>query len=86
MLKIRRFVDGESVVFAIIGRIEAESLEQLESLIKAEAQPIVLDLKELTLAGRDAVRFLARCEQGGVRLSECPAYILEWIAAERGGK
>ncbi len=86
MLKIRKFVDAKSVVFALSGRIEGEHLPRLESLVKAEAEPIVLDLKEVILAGRDAVRFLADCEQGGARLKECPAYMLEWIAAERGKK
>jgi hypothetical protein len=83
MLKIRRLVEGESITFALSGRIEDQDLAQLRSLTEAEPRPVVLDLKEVTLAGRDAVRFLAECEQKGIRLSECPAYLLGWIAAER---
>ena len=83
MLKIRRLVDGESITFALSGRIEEQDLAQLRSLIEVEPRPIVLDLKEITLAGRDAVRFLAHCQQTGVRLRRCPVYLLGWIAAER---
>jgi len=83
MLKIRRLVEGESITFALSGRIEDQDLAQLHSLTESEPRP-VLDLKEVTLVGRDAVRFLAQCEQKGIRLSECPAYLVGWIAAERG--
>src|SRR5271169_1190812 len=44
---------------------------------------VVLDLKDLTLVDRDAVRFLKRCEAGGIGLKNCPAYIREWIERER---
>jgi hypothetical protein len=84
MLKIRRQVEGESITFALSGRIEDQDLAQLRSLTEAERGAVVLDLKEVTIAGRDAVSFLAQCEQKGIKLSECPAYLLGWIAAERG--
>lgn len=83
MLKIQRLVDGESITFALSGRIEDQDLAQLRSLTESEPRPIVLNLKEVTLAGRVAVRFLVQCEKRGMRLTECPAYLSGWIAAER---
>jgi hypothetical protein len=84
MLKIRRLVEGESITFALSGRIEGQDLAELRSLVESEPRPVVMDLKEVTLAGRDAVRFLAHCQQSGARLRRCPAYLVEWIAAEQG--
>lgn len=86
MLKIQRFVEGKLVVFALSGRIEEQNLGQLELLVKAEPESITVDLKEVDLAGRDAVAFLARCEASGATLKNCPAYIVDWIARERAAK
>ena len=77
-------MDGESIIFALSGRIEDDDVAQLRSLTESEPGPVVWDLKEVTLAGRDAVRFLAHCQQSGARLRRCPAYLVEWIAAEQG--
>jgi hypothetical protein len=57
----------------------------LKNLIDAEApgRRMVLDLKELILVDRDAVRFLKLCESNGIELRNCPAYIQEWITREK---
>lgn len=83
MLKIRRSVDGDLIVLALSGRIEDGGLAQLKTLIPAEQRRITLDLKEVTLVGREAVRFLAQCEEAGAAIQNCPAYIREWISQER---
>ena len=84
MLKIQRTVNGE-VVFTLSGRLDGENIGELHALFGAEAEGhrIVLDLKDLTLVDRDAVRFLERCEADSIKLKNCPAYIREWIARER---
>ena len=41
---------------------------------------------DVTLIDRDCVEFLARCEEDHVNLENCPAFIREWIEAERGRK
>lgn len=46
---------------------------------------LVLDLKEVRLVDRDAVRFLAHSEAAGARLRNCSAFIREWILQERNG-
>jgi anti-anti-sigma regulatory factor len=86
MLRITR-ERNKKIVFRVSGRIEAQNVAQLETLISSEAGglAIVVDLKELTLVDEDAVRFLEAIEVKGVELKNCPAYIREWITRERGG-
>jgi hypothetical protein len=55
---------------------------QLESLITAEPARIVFDLKEVNLVSREVVKFLGQCENDGITIRNCPAYIREWIARE----
>ena len=84
-LKIQRSADDGFVLFTLSGRIQVEHLAELQRLFEFETadQSIVLDLKEVRLVDRDAVKFLTRCEADGTRLDNCPAYIREWIARER---
>jgi anti-anti-sigma regulatory factor len=84
MLKITRAANGQ-VIFKLSGRMGAENVAELETLVSAEAsgRRIVLDLKDLTLVDQDAVSFLKRCEADGIQLKNCPAYIREWITRER---
>jgi hypothetical protein len=86
MLTIQRS-SNEGVVFTLSGRIETEDVVELERLLSLEAvgQDIALDLQDITLLDRDAVRFLGRCEEQSIKLEICPAYIREWIDSERGG-
>jgi len=60
-------------------------LADLQSLFQSEAggHDIVIDLKEVKLVDRDAVFCLEGWETAGLRLENCPAYIREWINAER---
>ena len=87
MLKIQRSSKGQEVVFVLSGQIDGEDISELQSLISSEAssQRIALDLKDLTLAGQEAVSFLARCEAAGITLANSAAYIREWITRERPG-
>jgi len=86
MLRIQRSVNGH-VVFTLSGRMDEEEIAELETLIRSEAngRPIVLDLKDLTLAGRDAISFLERCEADGITLRNCAGYVREWITRQRSG-
>jgi hypothetical protein len=84
VLKIQRSSNGQ-VTYTLSGQIEEEDIAELEAVIRSEAKGrrIVLDLKNLTLVGRDAIAFLDRCEVNGITLKNCPAYIREWIKSER---
>jgi hypothetical protein len=85
VLKIQRSSNGQ-VTYMLSGQIEEEDIAELEALLRSEARGrrIVLDLKNLTLVGRDAIGFLDRCETNGITLKNCPAYIREWIKGQRG--
>ena len=84
MLKIQKSSNGE-VTFTVSGRMNAEHVDEVKTLLKSEAAAwqIVLDLEDLTLVDRDAVSFLKSCEVEGIELKNCPAYIREWITKER---
>jgi len=84
-LEIQRCAAGEEVIFLLSGRIEPEQLTELQKLFKAEAedQSIVIDLTDVKLVDRSAVKFLEVCEAGGMKLENCPAYIREWIVTDR---
>jgi anti-anti-sigma regulatory factor len=83
MLKVQRRTNGD-VVFTVSGRLEAENLSEMSALLAAEpaGRTLVLDLKDVVLVDRDAVRFLRSREGAGIALRNCPPYIREWIARE----
>jgi anti-anti-sigma regulatory factor len=87
-LRIQRAEDGEHILFNLSGRMKAEHVAEIQRLcdLETNGQRLVLDLKEVTLVDRDAVTFLAQCEKGGARLTNCPPYIREWIVRERNGR
>jgi anti-anti-sigma regulatory factor len=84
MLKIQRTTNGE-LVFTLSGQLDGQNIGELRTLFGKEAEGghIILDLKDLTLVDRDAVRFLERCEADSIKLRNCPAYIREWIVREK---
>jgi hypothetical protein len=83
MLRIERSVRGALVVFTVSGRVRVKHItEFLRILDSAAGQPKVLNLKDVSLVDRHAVRFLARCEAEGTALENCPIYIREWIVRE----
>jgi hypothetical protein len=84
MLKIHR-TSGRTIVFTISGQLDAGNVNELCQLVDAEpaGSVVVLDLKDLVLADRDAVRFLRQYEAPGrVVLRNCPAYVRTWMAGE----
>jgi hypothetical protein len=87
MLRIRRSEANGQVVFTLIGRMDEEGIAELETLIRSEGngRGIVLDLKDLTLVGQDAISFLGRCEADSITLKNCAGYVREWITRERRG-
>jgi len=70
-------------VFTLSGRMKAEEVAEVKALFDADYRTIVLDLRDVTLADRDAVRFLRDCEADGMKLENCPAYVREWMERER---
>ena len=63
--------------------MEAEHVSKLKELFDRDYRKIILDLRDLRLADRDAVRFLRSCEVDGMKLKNCPAYVREWMDREK---
>jgi hypothetical protein len=63
--------------------MEAEHVSELKELFDRDYRKIILDLRDLRLADRDAVRFLRGCEADGMTLKNCPAYVREWMDREK---
>jgi hypothetical protein len=85
MLKIHRLANGE-VVFTLSGRLDEEHVTELDALLRTEGnRRMILDLKDVTLAGQEGIEFLVQCEAAGITLLNCAPYVREWIARERSG-
>jgi len=54
----------------------------IRAVLEPESSAVAIDLKQVLLADREAVRFLAACESNGTELRNCPAYIREWVTRE----
>ena len=87
MLKIQRLANGQTV-FVLSGRMKDECIVELGKLLEAEpaGKPVILDLKDLTLAGQNEIEFFAGCEERGVMLINCAPYIREWVTRQRQKK
>ena len=81
MFKIRKSEEDGHAIFALSGRIEERHVSELHELLDAEAKAtrVTLDLTEVKLVDREAIRFLAASESRGIRLKNCPSYIRRWI-------
>jgi anti-anti-sigma regulatory factor len=81
MLRIRRLELDGLTIFSLSGRIEERQVLELRELLDAEgdARDLMLDLEEVRLVDREAVRFLAACQARGIKLRNCPSYIQEWM-------
>jgi len=81
-LRIERSVRQGFAVFTLSGHMKAEEAAELKALFDADYRTIVLDLRDVRLADRDAVKFLRSCERDGMKLENCPAYVREWMHRE----
>jgi hypothetical protein len=63
--------------------MEAAHIPELKELFDRDCRDIILDLRDLRLADRDAVRFLRCCEADCMTLENCPAYVREWMDREK---
>jgi len=64
------------------GRIESSNVQQLKAQIDGN-EKVVLDLAQVRIVDRDAVRFLADCERKGIELRDCPPFVRAWILSEK---
>ena len=81
---ITRVADKERTTLTVSGRIDAEQLPDLRRFVEAEQEnEVTLDLAEVSLVDADAVRFLLLCEEQGIWIVRCPAYVREWMVREK---
>ena len=81
MLRIRR-TSGRRIVLTVSGQLDSDHVKELCQVVDAEpaAGVLVLDLTDLVLVDRDAVRVLGEYEaRGRVVLRNCPAYVRTWM-------
>ena len=84
--RIHTTVNEESVTFAVSGRLDVDGITELKRLLEEypEGHRLVLDLKDVRLVDRLAIRSLAAFEGNGVRLVNCPAFVRDWIRRDTG--
>jgi Helix-turn-helix domain len=80
--RIDRLSTEQGLVLCISGRLAEEDLELVRMALDGR-RVVAIDLAEIELVGRDAVKVLVRAESEGIELRSCPAYIREWITNER---
>ena len=82
--RIERLESEEDfVILRVSGRIHGEHVDTLRELVGRETGGVAIDLREVILVDREAVRLLALSEADGIGLRNVPAYIREWVARER---
>jgi GMP synthase PP-ATPase subunit len=80
--RIDRIPTDQGLVLRIIGRITRDDLDVLRTALE-DGSIVAVELAELELIDRDALKLLAINEANGIELRNCPAYIREWISRER---
>jgi len=82
--RIDRVVIGPGLlILHISGQITGKDVDLLRSLLEQERTLVAIDLKDVLLVDREAVKLLALSELNGTELRNCPAYIREWVSRER---
>ena len=80
----RQVIDKHSVDLLISGRLSGDHVNTLRTLVEQEeSSALTLDLSNVRLVDGEAVKLLATYESGGVKISNCPLYVREWIKRER---
>ena len=80
--RIDRLSTERGRILYISGRLAAEELEVLRIALDA-GRVVAIELAEVEVVSRDAVKLLVQAEAEGIELRSCPAYIREWITNER---
>jgi hypothetical protein len=78
--KVVRLIDSDRLVLLFIsGHLQEGYINMIDDLLAKETDPVALDLGEVTLVDREAVKFLATLDARGVGLRNCPGFIREWM-------
>ena len=77
----RRWTE-QGLLLYVSGRLVSEDLEVVCTALDGR-RVVAIELSEVELVDREAVKLLAQAEAEGIELRSCPAYIREWITNER---
>ena len=78
--KVVRLIGRDRLVRLFIsGHLQEVHINMIDDLLNNETDPVALDLGEVTLVDREAVKFLATLDAMGVGLRNCPGFIREWM-------
>jgi hypothetical protein len=81
--RIDRVVSAENLVVLIVsGRITKDHVDMLRGVLEEESGGFAIDLANVLVVDREAVKLLALSEANGTELRNCPPYIREWIKRE----
>ena len=83
MLRIEKDSGGCVTKLRLSGRIQSEQIASIRLQMDGACTTRILDMREVTLVDLNAIRFLIRCEDDGVELTQCPSYVREWMLRER---
>ncbi len=78
----RQVIGQDRAMLYISGRITEEDVDTLRALLEQEKGVVNIDLKNVLIVDREAIKLLAVRESNGVVLRNCPAYIREWVTRE----
>jgi len=78
-------IEEGHVILCFSGRIREQDVDTLRGCLEQDWDAVAIDLTDILLVDREAVRFLASLESTGTELRHCPPYIREWITRERAG-
>ncbi len=85
--RIDRVVSRDNlVVLTVSGQLTREQVETFRNVLEHESGGFAIDLLNVLLVDREAVKLLALSEVNGTELRNCPPYIREWIKSEREAK
>jgi len=80
--RIDRLSTERGLVLSISGRLAAADVDGVRIALD-EGRVVAIELAQVEMVSRDAVKLLVQAEDEGIELRSCPAYIREWITNER---
>lgn len=85
MFKILRSSREHGITYLVSGRIDEVAVSELRRLFDqaSAGNKVILDLKGVRLVQAEAVEFLGQCQNAGIEIRNCPAYVREWIRSNR---
>jgi len=81
--RIERLVMEGRTVLIVSGRLRGQHVDTLKELLGVRSGVLEIDLKDVLLVDREAVTLLAISERSGIELTNCPAYVREWVVREK---